>query len=152
MAEILEISQILELLPHRPPFLFVDRVLDYEPYSFLTAVKNVSMNEPFFVGHFPSNPVMPGVIMLEALAQAGVILSNLSRQPKEGYDFLYFFAGIDDVKFKHIVVPGDQLRLEVKSLSQKREFWKIHGEVYVGETLACTANLLSAAKEIKRDQ
>ena len=152
MGEILEITRILELLPHRPPFLLVDRVINYEPHVFLTAIKNVTMNEPFFVGHFPSNPVMPGVMMLEALAQAGVILSNLSRTPKEGFDYLFFFAGIDNAKFKHIVVPGDQLRLEVKSVAQKREFWKIHGEVYVGDKLACSANLLSAAKEIKRDK
>jgi len=152
MSEILDITRLLELLPQRPPFLFVDKVLDYKPLDFLTAIKNVTMNEPFFVGHFPNNPVMPGVLMLEALAQAGVILCNLSQDPTEGHEFLYFFAGLSHAKFKHVVVPGDQLRLEIKFVAQKRGFWKMHGEVYVGDTLACCADLMSAVKEVKSDK
>jgi 3-hydroxyacyl-[acyl-carrier-protein] dehydratase len=151
MSKGVDIGQILNLLPHRYPFILVDRVLDYEPFDYLTAIKNVTINEPFFQGHFPENPIMPGVLMLEALAQASAILSDLSRSPKEGYKFLYFFASIDNAKFKQVVTPGDQLRLEVKLVGQKRDFWRMRGEAYVGEKLACSADLMSAAKEVKRD-
>ncbi len=150
MNQAIDITRILSLIPHRYPFLLVDKVLDYQPLDYLTAIKNVTMNEPFFTGHFPGNPIMPGVLMLEALAQASAVLSNLSRTPKEGHEFIYFFAGIDNAKFKQIVVPGDQLRLEVKLIGQKRDFWRMHGEAYVGDKLACSADLMSAAKEIKK--
>lgn len=150
-CEHINVAQILQLLPHRYPFLLVDRVLEYKSFEYLVALKNVTMNEPFFTGHFPGNPIMPGVLMLEALAQASGILSNLSRKAKDGYEFLYFFAGIDNAKFKQVVIPGDQLRLEVKLLGQKRDFWRLHGDVYVGEKLACSADLMSAAKEVKCD-
>ena len=155
MSGTVDINKILDLLPHRYPFILVDRVLDYKAFDFLLAIKNVTMNEPFFQGHFPGNPIMPGVLMLEALAQASAILSNLSRSPKEGNEFLYFFAGIDNAKFKHVVTPGDQLRLEVKMTGQKRDFWRMHGEVYIvgdDDKLACSADLMSAAKEVKRDK
>ena len=151
MSDVVNITKILDLIPHRYPFLLVDRVLDFKPFDYLTAIKNVTMNEPFFTGHFPGNPIMPGVLMLEALAQASGILSDLSRRPKEGHKFLYFFAGIDNAKFKQIVTPGDQLRLEVKFLGQKRDFWRMHGEAFVGDKLACSADLMSAAKEVKCD-
>lgn len=147
-----DIIEILNLLPHRYPLLLIDKVLDYKPHDYLVAVKNVTINEPFFSGHFPGNPIMPGVLMLEALAQASAILSNLSRSAKEGYEFLYFFAGIDKAKFKQVVTPGDQLRLEVKFLGQKRDFWRMHGEAFVEDKLACSADLLSAAKEVKSDK
>jgi 3-hydroxyacyl-[acyl-carrier-protein] dehydratase len=155
MSGMVDINKILDLLPHRYPFILVDRVLDYKAFDFLLAIKNVTMNEPFFQGHFPGNPIMPGVLMLEALAQASAILSNLSRSPKEGNEFLYFFAGIDNAKFKHVVTPGDQLRLEVKMTGQKRDFWRMHGDVYIvgdADKLACSADLMSAAKEVKRDK
>jgi 3-hydroxyacyl-[acyl-carrier-protein] dehydratase len=151
MSGCVDINRILSVLPHRYPFILVDRVLDYKPFEYLKAVKNVTINEPFFTGHFPGNPIMPGVLMLEALAQAGAILSNLSRSAKEGYEFLYFFAGIDNAKFKHIVTPGDQLLLSVELTAQKRDFWRIRGEVFVGDKLACSADLMSAAKEVKSD-
>lgn len=151
MSQGVDIGQILNLLPHRYPFLLVDRVLDYKPFDFLTAIKGVTINEPFFQGHFPENPIMPGVLMLEALAQASAILSNLSRTPKEGHEFLYFFASIDNAKFKHVVTPGDQLRLEVQLIGRKRDFWRMRGEAYVEDKLACSADLMSAAKEVKRD-
>ena len=95
---------------------------------------------------------MPGVLMLESLAQASAILSNLSRTPQEGHEFLYFFAGIDNAKFKQVVTPGDQLRLEVKLTGQKQAFWRLHGEVFVGDKLACSADLMSAVKEIESDK
>lgn len=152
MAESVDINRILNLLPHRYPFILVDRVLDYKAFDFLIATKNVTINEPFFEGHFPGNPIMPGVLMLESLAQASAILSNLSREASPGHEFLYFFAGIDKARFKHIVTPGDQLRLEVRLNQQKRDFWRLHGEVYVDEKLACSAELMSAAKEVKSDK
>jgi len=150
MNECIDIIRILELLPHRYPFILVDRVLEYKSLDYLIATKNVTINEPFFMGHFPGNPIMPGVMMLEALAQASAILSNLSRTPKDGHEFIYFFAGIDNAKFKQIVTPGDQLRLEVKLIGQKRDFWRMHGEAYVDDKLACSADLMSAAKEVKK--
>ena len=152
MTASVDINKILKLIPHRYPFILVDRVLDYVVHDYLIAIKNVTINEPFFMGHFPGNPIMPGVLMLEALAQASAILSNLSRTPKEGNEFLYFFAGIDNAKFKQVVTPGDQLRLEVKLIGQKRDFWRLHGEAFVGDKLACSADLMSAAKEIKSDR
>lgn len=151
MSNNIDIIQILDLIPHRYPFILVDKVLDYKPMEYLTALKNVTINEPFFTGHFPGNPIMPGVLMLEALAQASAILSNLSRVPPEGYQFLYYFAGIDNVKFKQIVRPGDQLRLEVKLLATKRNFWRVAGEVFVEDKLACQAEILSASKDVKTD-
>ena len=150
MIASVDINKILKLLPHRYPFILVDRVLYYVVFDYLVAIKNVTINEPFFEGHFPENPIMPGVLMLESLAQASAILSNLSRTPKEGYEFMYFFAGIDNAKFKQVVTPGDQLRLEVKLIGQKRDFWRLHGDVFVGVKLACSADLMSAAKEIKK--
>lgn len=148
MSNPIDIVQILNMIPHRYPFLLVDRVIDYKIMDTLTATKNVTMNEPFFAGHFPGNPIMPGVLIIEALAQAAGILANLSTPAKEGCKILHLFAGIDNAKFKYPVTPGDQLRLEVKFLGQKRDFWRMHGEAYVGEKLACSADLLSAAKEI----
>lgn len=145
---IVDIRQIFNLLPHRYPMLLVDRVLDYKAYDYLIAIKNVTINENFFTGHFPENPVMPGVLMLEALAQASGLLAGLSHTHEE--NVLHFFAGIDKAKFKQIVTPGDQLRLEVKFLGKKREFWRMRGEAYVGDKLACSADLLSAAKEIQK--
>lgn len=150
MSEVINIAKVLDLLPHRYPFILIDRVVDYKVFDYLTAIKNVTINEPFFMGHFPNNPIMPGVLMLEALAQASAILSNLSRTPKEGHAFLYFFAGIDNARFKHIVVPGDQLRLEVKLVNQRRDFWRMHCEAFVGDKLACSADLMSASKEIEK--
>lgn len=152
MSEPIDINKIFDLLPHRYPFILVDRVLEYKVFDYLIATKNVTINEPFFNGHFPGNPIMPGVLMLEALAQASAILSNLSRTAKEGHEFLYFFAGIDNAKFKQVVVPGDQLRLEVKLIGSKRDFWRMHGEGFVGDKLACSADLMSAAKEIESDR
>ena len=150
MSEIININQIFKMLPHRYPFILVDRVLDYKEMDYLIAIKNVTINENFFTGHFPENPIMPGVLMLEALAQACGILSNLSQPVEEGNEVLHFFAGIDNARFKHVVTPGDQLRLEVKLIGRKRDFWRMHGEAYVGDKLACSADLLSTAQEIKK--
>lgn len=152
MSVSVDVNKVLDLLPHRYPFLLVDRVLEYKEFDYLKAIKNVTINEPCFMGHFPGNPIMPGVLMLEALAQASAILSNLSRTPREGYEFLYFFAGIDNAKFKQVVTPGDQLLLNVKLVGQKRDFWRLHGEAFVEDKLVCSADLMSAVKEIKSDK
>lgn len=152
MTAPIDITKILNLIPHRYPFILVDRILSYRELDYLSAIKNVTINEPFFLGHFPGNPIMPGVLMLEALAQASALLSNLSRKPQEGYEFLYFFAGIDKAKFKQVVLPGDQLRLEVKLIGQKRDFWRTKGEAFVDNKLVCSAELMSAAKEVKSDR
>ena len=151
MSNSKKIDSILELLPHRYPFLLVDKIEDYEPMEYLHAVKNVTINEPFFEGHFPGNPVMPGVLMLEALAQAAGALYGLSHTPAEGKRFLYYFAGIDNTRFKHVVKPGDVLDLKVEVLKRKRDFWKVGAKALVGEELACSAELLLASKETDGD-
>jgi len=142
--------KILELLPHRYPFLLVDKVLSYEAYKNLVAIKNVTINEPFFTGHFPEQPIMPGVLILEAMAQACGILAYLSLTPREGYQMFHLFAGIDNARFKQIVVPGDQLRLEVELIGRKRDIWRMSGKALVDGKLACSADLMSASKEIPK--
>lgn len=142
----LTIHDVIALLPHRYPFLMIDKVLDYDDMS-LRAVKNVTVNEPFFTGHFPENPVMPGVLITEALAQAGAILAYLKTQssPK---DHLFFLAGIDNAKFKQMVLPGDQLILEVKITNNKSNFWKIQGEAKVDGKIVCSLEILSAMRNV----
>ena len=151
MSEMIDVMKIMDSIPHRYPFLLVDRVEAYEPFKFIHAIKNVTINEPFFQGHFPGRPIMPGVLMLEALAQAAAILHNESKTPKEGHEYQFFFAGIDNAKFKQVVVPGDTLRLEVELDGQKRDFWRLSARALVGDKLACSANLMTAAKEVKSD-
>lgn len=135
----------MKLLPHRYPFLLIDRVIDYVPSERLTAIKNVTINEPFFNGHFPGRPVMPGVLMIEAMAQAGGILyfqTHIDRStPDAG---LMFLAGIDEARFKRVVEPGDQLRIEVAPLKIRGKIWRLKGEIFVEDKLACSAEILSA--------
>ena len=147
-----DISTILQALPHRYPFLLIDKVIDFEAGKFLIGIKNVTINEPCFTGHFPENPIMPGVLILEALAQAGALFAHFTREPKEGNSYLFYFAGIDNAKFKQIVIPGDQLTLKVETISERAAFWKVHGEAFVDDKLVCSADLLSAIKEVKRDK
>jgi 3-hydroxyacyl-[acyl-carrier-protein] dehydratase len=145
MSKQVDINQIMTLLPHRFPFLLIDRVLDYKPRESLVAIKNVTMNEPHFTGHFPQRPVMPGVLMIEAMAQAGAILyfqTHLDEGTPD--DGLIFLAGIDNARFKRIVVPGDQLRFEVKVTKIKARIWKLEGTAHVGDELACSAEIMSA--------
>jgi len=137
----------MKYLPHRYPFLLIDRVLDYTENETLHAIKNVSMNEPFFQGHFPEYPVMPGVLILEALAQATGILAFQSMKDELSKDNLYLFVGIDNARFKKQVVPGDQLHLKVKLLKEKRGIWKFEAEAYVDDQLACSAVLMGAARD-----
>lgn len=144
MKFIMDIHEVMKYLPHRPPFLLVDGVVEMKEGESLVAIKNVTMNEPFFVGHFPNYPVMPGVLIVEALAQAAGILAYKSTNTLPSDGVLYLFAGIDNVRFRRVVSPGDQLRLEVKFLWQKRGIWKLESNAYVGDELACSAELLSA--------
>lgn len=145
MTKIIDIEGITKLLPHRYPFLMIDRVLDYVPAQRLTAIKNVTFNEPFFNGHFPGKPVMPGVLMIEAIAQAGGLLYFQTHidygAPDQG---LLFLAGIDNARFKRIVQPGDQLRIEVQPVKIKGAVWKLQGEIFVEDKLVCSAMILSA--------
>src|SRR3990172_445652 len=116
----LDINVIKNYLPHRYPFLLIDRIVDHEKDKFLTALKNVTMNEPFFLGHFPAKPIMPGVLIVEAMAQASAILGNLSMQDRPEDGSLYYLVGIDKARFRQIVVPGDQLLLKVDFLTVRR--------------------------------
>lgn len=146
MKCIMDIHEVMKYLPHRHPFLLVDCVIDMKEGESIVALKNVTINEPFFNGHFPNRPVMPGVLILEALAQAAGILAYKSTNtfPSEGV--LYYFAGIDNARFRRVVEPGDQLRLEVKLLRTKREIWKLEGSAYVDGELVCAAEFLSARR------
>lgn len=135
-----DIIGILDSVPHRYPFLLVDRVIETVPGERMTAIKNVTFNEPCFTGHFPGQPVMPGVLIVEALAQAGLILGMRTAQEQDE-DMLVYFAGIDKARFKRRVVPGDQLQLNVELISAKRRMWHFKGEATVEGQVACSAEL-----------
>lgn len=145
----LDINQIMRFLPHRYPFLLVDRVTDYEAGKWLKAIKNVSINEPFFQGHFPQRPVMPGVLILEAMAQATGLLALQSREEPPSENFLYLFVSIDKARFKRTVEPGDQLELYVELQRVKRNMWKFDGQGRVAGELAASAELMCAGREIE---
>ncbi len=144
----MEINEIMQHLPHRYPFLLVDRVLEIEPGKSIHAYKNVTINEPFFVGHFPHHPVMPGVLIMEALAQAAGILSFKSMDEKPSPDTVFYFAGIDDARFKKPVMPGDQLHLHVEIERQMRGVWKYNAEARVDGQLAASAKLMCAKRDL----
>jgi 3-hydroxyacyl-[acyl-carrier-protein] dehydratase len=134
-----DIQEILELLPHRYPFLLIDRIVDFEPAKRLVAIKNVTINEPFFHGHFPGYPIMPGVLVVEAMAQAGCII--MTAEMTERAQKLVVFTGIERAKFRRPVTPGDQLRIEVEVLSFRTRVGRIHGRALVEGKLACEATL-----------
>jgi beta-hydroxyacyl-ACP dehydratase FabZ len=133
------INKILEVLPHRFPFLLVDRILETDGSTQMVGLKNVTINEPFFQGHFPSHPVMPGVLLVEALAQVGVILL-LNSDPDRDSKLVYF-SGIDKCRFRQPVVPGDQLRIEVVVLKQRDRYYKMRGQASVDGSVAVEAEL-----------
>lgn len=145
----LNIVEVLKYLPHRYPFLLIDRVTGYEDGKRLTAIKNVSYNEPFFQGHFPIKPLFPGVLIVEAMAQATAILSFRAQggYPAEGE--LYLLVGIDNTRFRRQVVPGDQLVIDVEIVRGKRGFWRYRCEARVDGELACSADLMGALKKIE---
>ena len=144
MSTQMDIHEILEYLPHRYPFLLIDRVLSCEPGKEIVALKNVSINEPFFTGHFPHHPVMPGVLVVEALAQASAILAFKTTGTKSTDDSIYYFVGIDKARFKKPVCAGDQLILKVSVLRVMRGLWKfacraeVAGEVVAEAEVLCT--------------
>jgi 3-hydroxyacyl-[acyl-carrier-protein] dehydratase len=138
-SKTLQIHDILKVLPHRYPFLLIDRILETDGATYMVGLKNVSINEPFFQGHFPDHPVMPGVLLVESLAQTGVLLL-LSNDPNR-LSKLVYFSGIDKCRFRHPVVPGDQLRIEVKVLKQRDRYYKMKGQALVDGKLAVEAEL-----------
>lgn len=144
-AKTVDVTEIMKLLPHRYPFLLVDKVVDFEEGKWLKAVKNVSVNEPCFTGHFPHQPIFPGVLILEAMAQATGVLA-MKTYGKLSEDELYYFAAIDNARFKRPVVPGDQLVLEVEFLKEVRGITKFTGKAYVDGKVVCEADLMCARK------
>lgn len=143
MAE-MDIHEVLTYLPQRFPVLMIDRVLECEPGKRILALKNVSANEPYFPGHFPNRPVMPGVMILEAMAQAAAILAFRTLGSKPDEKTTYFYAGIDNARFRRPVEPGDQLRIEIILQGSKRGVWKFGCAVRVGETLVSEADIMCA--------
>ena len=139
-----DIRKILSFLPHRYPFLLVDRVLEYVPGQSIKAHKCVSFNEPFFQGHFPGLPVMPGVLIMEALAQAGGIMVVAERPAEELHNLIFLFTGMENVRFRHPVYPGDRLDLECSLVRKKLQLWKISGRALVDGKLAAEGELTAA--------
>lgn len=139
-------QEILKLLPHRYPFLLVDRVIGITPGEQLVAIKNVSFNEPYFMGHFPGFPVMPGVLILEAMAQAGALFAGFT-DPESIKGRLVYFMTIDKVRFRRPVVPGDQLRLEMTLTKRRRDIWRFAGKAFVGEEKAAEAELMAMTRD-----
>lgn len=148
---LLDVEEIKEYLPQRYPFLLVDRVVEMEMGKYIKAYKNVTVNEPFFVGHFPNQPIMPGVMIIEALAQAAGVLGFKSQEkkPKDGY--LYYFVGADNVRLRRPVVPGDQLVLEATIITNKRGIYKFESRASVGEELVGTMTIMCAEREVNVD-
>ena len=142
----MDIREIQEYLPHRYPFLLIDRVLEVKPMESIHAIKNISINEPQFNGHFPHAPIFPGVLIVEALAQAAGILGFKSAGKKATDGSLYLFAGADNVRFKKPVVPGDQLHLHAKYVAHKRGIWKFECEAMVDGQVVARASITSAER------
>lgn len=147
----MDITEILKYLPHRYPFLLIDRVLDYTPGESLHAIKNVTINEPFFQGHFPIQPVMPGVLILEAMAQAtGLLAFKTMSDDVPAPGVLYYFAGIDNARFRRVVEPGDQIYFEVKMIKERRGIGVFYGEAKVDGEVVCSAEIMCARREINQ--
>lgn len=141
----MDIREIMNKLPHRYPFLLVDRIVEMDEES-ITGIKNVTMNEPFFQGHFPQYPVMPGVLIIEAMAQVAGIHTITTAGEDVPDNALFFFMGVDAVKFRKQVIPGDQLVMKIKILKKKRGLVKVRGEAYVDGQLACEGDLTAMMK------
>ena len=144
----LNINQIKNLLPHRYPFLLVDKVLSYEPYKSIVAVKNITMNEPFFTGHFPTMPIMPGVLVTEAMAQTAALLGCLSIDKNKLKDgSLYYLVGIDNARFKKPVIPGDRLVINATFEKERRNIWKFKTSASVEDDLVAFADIMTTVKD-----
>jgi len=148
MDKALDIQEIMKLLPHRYPFIMIDRILELIPGEKVIALKNVTINEPFFQGHFPANPIMPGVLIIEAMGQAGAILAAKSLE-QERHGLLIYFMGMDKVKFRKPVTPGDQLIFEMKFLKQRRNVFRMSGTAYVDKNIVAQAELMATFGEEK---
>lgn len=148
-AQQLDIREIINYLPHRYPFLLIDRVLEFQKDKRLCALKNISINEPIFTGHFPQSPIFPGVLILEAMAQASAILAFRSLGGYPPPETLYLLVGIDKARFKRQVVPGDQMIVDVQVQRVKRGIWKFDAEAKVEEQIACTSEVIIAKNEIE---
>lgn len=146
LSQFVEIQEIIKLIPHRYPFLLIDRIVEVEEKKRIVGIKNVTFNEPFFQGHFPGRPIMPGVLILEAMAQTGGVLAFLSI-PEGERDREVFFAGIDKVRFRRPVVPGDQMRIEMEVVKQRKLVWGFSGRAFVDGNLVCEAELLAMLGE-----
>jgi len=142
-----DIQEILALLPHRYPMLLVDKVVDYEAGKYLHAIKNVTANEPIFTGHFPGQPIFPGVMILEAMAQATGLLGFKTTEGRADNE-LYLFAAIDNARFKQPVYPGDTMHLHVNFIKERRNLWKFDCEAKVDGKVVCTAELMCARREL----
>ena len=142
----LDINEIKKILPHRPPMLLVDRILEIEPFKSATGLKNVTMNEPQFLGHFPDNPIMPGVLLLEAMAQVGGVAM---LYPEEHRGKIALFGGMDNIKFKQIVLPGDQLITKAEIVKFRGDFGVLHADGYVKDKLVASADFKFALKHPK---
>lgn len=144
----MDITEILRYLPHRYPFLLIDRVTSYEAGKSIEALKNVTMNEPFFTGHFPHHPVMPGVLIIEAMAQAAAILSFVTMGAKADDKSIYYFVGIDNARFKRPVAPGDALRISVTLTRHVRGIWKFAALARVDDVVAAEAELMCTVRDL----
>jgi len=142
---VMDVTQILNILPHRYPFILVDRIIELIPLQRIVGIKNVTINEPFFVGHFPARPIMPGVLILEAMAQTGGLMLAQSEGDLAGK--VVYFTGIDKAKFRKPVVPGDQLRLEIELLKYRHSIGKMRGKAFVDGQLVCEADLAAAVTD-----
>ncbi len=140
---ILNINQIKKVLPHRYPFLLVDRVIEFETGNYLKAIKNVTVNEPFFQGHFPQQPIMPGVLIIEAVAQATALYGELAIKGGMDDDILYYLVGVDKARFRQTVGPGDQLVLQVNFNTVRRNIWKFSTTAKVDDKLVASAELMT---------
>ncbi|MCB2262182.1 MAG: 3-hydroxyacyl-ACP dehydratase FabZ [Candidatus Thiosymbion ectosymbiont of Robbea hypermnestra] len=143
----MDIHEVLSLLPHRYPFLLIDRVIDYKENRHLIASKNVTINEPFFAGHFPARPVMPGVLIVEAMAQATGLLAMKSQPDEVGEKSLYYLVGVDKARFKRIVEPGDQLTIEVQLNKIRQGIGRFSGKAHVDNEIAATAEIMCTARD-----
>ena len=148
MEKAVDIQEIMKLLPHRYPFIMIDRISELTPGEKVIALKNVTINEPFFQGHFPGNPIMPGVLIIEAMGQAGAILAAKSLE-REPHGLLIYFMGMDKVKFRKPVTPGDQLIFEMKFLKQRRNVFRMSGTAYVDKNVVAQAELMATFGEEK---
>lgn len=140
----IDINEIIQLLPHSYPFLLLDRVVEFEPSKKIIGIKNVTFNEPFFTGHFPKKPIMPGVLIVEAMAQTGGVLAFKSFPDKKG---IVFFTGIDNARFRKPVIPGDQLKLVVNVIKHRREIWLFDGKAFVDNELVAEAKIMAMLKQ-----